>query len=59
MRIYEMIIKEKMPRSSIKQAISEFQKLSLSKWGKCKPFLVKMSSICTRIKVIVISIQQL
>ena len=54
-----MIIKEKMPRSSIKQAISEFQKLSLSKWGKCKPFLVKMSSICTRIKVIVISIQQL
>ena len=31
-------------------AISEFQKLSLWKWGRCKIFLVKMSFICMRMK---------
>ena len=35
-----MIIKEKMLKSSTKQAISELPKLSLSKPGKCNPFLV-------------------
>ena len=50
MRIYEMIIKEKMLRSSIKQAMSEFQKLSLSKQGKCKlPVLVIKSPIQMKI----------
>ena len=45
-----MIIKEKMLKSSTKQAISELPKLSLSKRSKCNPFLVKMSFICVRIK---------